>query len=68
MLSQFHEARTLLRGHTATPAATIEFAVPHTLSLTYFPRWLQRIEHNLLVAIDRPPLVLTHLPHRLPLE
>ena len=47
MLSQFHEARTLLRGHTATPAATIEFAVPHTLSLTYFPRWLQRIEAHL---------------------
>ncbi|MFM0046211.1 LysR substrate-binding domain-containing protein [Paraburkholderia sediminicola] len=44
MLSQFHEARALLRGHTATPQATIEFAVPHTLSLTYFPRWLQRIE------------------------
>ncbi len=47
MLSQFHEARTLLRGHMATPAATIEFAVPHTLSLTYFPRWLQRIEAQL---------------------
>ncbi|HEY1608061.1 MAG TPA: LysR family transcriptional regulator [Paraburkholderia sp.] len=47
MLSQFHEARTLLRGHTATPATTIEFAVPHTLSLTYFPRWLQRIEAKL---------------------
>ncbi len=47
MLSQFHEARTLLRGHTATPPATIEFAVPHTLSLTYFPRWLQRIEAQL---------------------
>jgi LysR family transcriptional regulator, hypochlorite-specific transcription factor HypT len=44
MLSQFHEARALLRGHTATPQTTIEFAVPHTLSLTYFPRWLQRIE------------------------
>ena len=47
MISQFHEARTLLRGHTATPEATIEFAVPHTLSLTYFPRWLQRIEAKL---------------------
>ena len=47
MLSQFHEARTLLRGHTATPEATIEFAVPHTLSLTYFPRWLQHIEAKL---------------------
>jgi LysR family transcriptional regulator, hypochlorite-specific transcription factor HypT len=47
MLSQFHEARTLLRGHTATPETTIEFAVPHTISLTYFPRWLQRIEAKL---------------------
>ena len=51
MLSQFHEARTLLRGQTATPAATIEFAVPHTLSLTYFPRWLQRIEAQTRAAI-----------------
>ena len=40
MLSQFHEARTLLRGQGGVPSATIEFAVPHTLSLTYFPRWL----------------------------
>jgi DNA-binding transcriptional LysR family regulator len=44
MLSQFHEARTVLRGHGRAPAATIEFAVPHTLSLTFFPRWLNRIE------------------------
>ena len=44
MLSQAHEARTLLRGHVGAPVPTIEFAVPHTLSLTYFPRWLQRIE------------------------
>jgi DNA-binding transcriptional LysR family regulator len=47
MLSQFHEARTLLRGHTATPAATIEFALPHTLSLTWFPGWLQALEAKL---------------------
>src|ERR1700709_120519 len=44
MLSQFHEARTLLRGQGGVPAATIDFAVPHTLSLTYFPLWLQHIE------------------------
>jgi LysR family transcriptional regulator, hypochlorite-specific transcription factor HypT len=44
MLSQFREARTVLRGTAGAPAATIEFAVPHTLSLTYFPHWLQRIE------------------------
>jgi DNA-binding transcriptional LysR family regulator len=44
MLSQFREARAVLRGHSGAAAATIEFAVPHTLSLTYFPRWLQHIE------------------------
>lgn len=47
MLSQFHEARTLLRGQTGVPDATIDFAVPHTLSLTYFPRWLHHIEARL---------------------
>ncbi|WP_246796730.1 LysR family transcriptional regulator [Burkholderia perseverans] len=47
MLSQAHEARTVLRGHAAAPVPTIEFAVPHTLSLTYFPFWLQRIEAKL---------------------
>ncbi|PLZ03330.1 LysR family transcriptional regulator [Burkholderia sp. WAC0059] len=47
MLSQVHEARTLLRGRSATPAMAIEFAVPHTLSLTYFPHWLQRVEAQL---------------------
>lgn len=65
MLSQFHEARALLRGHTATPAATVEFAVPHTLSLTFFPRWLQRIEarigpiHTRLRALNVHDAVLS---------
>jgi DNA-binding transcriptional LysR family regulator len=47
MLAQFHEARMMLRGHSAAQAETVEFAVPHTLSFTYFPRWLQRVEANL---------------------
>src|SRR5581483_4757831 len=29
MLSHMQESRSLLRGHLGTPAATIEFAVPH---------------------------------------
>jgi DNA-binding transcriptional LysR family regulator len=44
MLAQAREARTLLRGQGGAQVATIEFAVPHTLSLTYFPRWLSRLE------------------------
>jgi len=47
MLAQAREARVLLRGHVRAPVATIEFAVPHTLSLTYFPRWLQKIEAHM---------------------
>lgn len=65
MLSQAHEARTLLRGHIGAPVPTIEFAVPHTLSLTYFPQWLQRIEarmgpiHTRLRALNVHDAVLS---------
>ena len=47
ILSQAHEARALLRSQEGTPAATIEFAVPHTLALTFFPQWLSGIEAEL---------------------
>jgi DNA-binding transcriptional LysR family regulator len=47
ILSQAHEARALLRSQEGTPAATIEFAVPHTLALTFFPNWLLGIETEL---------------------
>ncbi|MEJ0002644.1 MAG: LysR substrate-binding domain-containing protein [Pararobbsia sp.] len=47
MLSQAHEVRALLRSRERTPAATIEFAVPHTLALTFFPQWLSAIEADL---------------------
>jgi DNA-binding transcriptional LysR family regulator len=63
LLSQMRETRTLLRGQSGALAATIEFAVPHTLSLTFFPRWLERVEA--LLAGDRPhdgmPLLRTRL-------
>lgn len=47
LLSQFHEARALLNNNTTISATAIKFAVPHTLSLTYFPRWLQHIKTQL---------------------
>lgn len=46
MLNQAREARTLLRGQGAVSGATIDFAVPHTLSLTFFPRWIQAIDER----------------------
>lgn len=40
MLGQIHSMRALLRGKRPTAQTTIDFAVPHTLSLTYIPKWL----------------------------
>jgi len=69
LLSQMRETRTLLRGQSGAPTTTIEFAVPHTLSLTFFPRWLQHVEtllassqgHEREHEHDRRPLVRTRL-------
>jgi DNA-binding transcriptional LysR family regulator len=47
MLNQAREARILLRGQGAMSATTIEFAVPHTLSLTFFPRWIDAVDAHL---------------------
>ncbi len=65
LLSQMRETRTLLRGQSGAPTTTIEFAVPHTLSLTFFPRWLQHVETLLASGQgherDPRPLVRTRL-------
>lgn len=47
MLSQAQEARALLREQRSADASVIDFAVPHTLSLTFFPRWLESLERKL---------------------
>ena len=40
MRKRIQDARALVRGERASSANTIQFAVPHTLALAYFPRWL----------------------------
>lgn len=47
LLTQMRETRALLRGQAGAADTTIELALPHTLSLTFFPRWLQRISRRL---------------------
>lgn len=47
MLSQAQEARALLREQRSVDASVIDFAVPHTLSLTFFPYWLETLERTL---------------------
>jgi DNA-binding transcriptional LysR family regulator len=44
MLAGIATARSLLQGQRAAAAGEIDFAAPHTLSLTWFPRWLMEIE------------------------
>jgi DNA-binding transcriptional LysR family regulator len=46
MLSQIINTRALLRGNRPTAPITVDFAVPHTLSLTYIPKWLSRVEQS----------------------
>ena len=40
MLKRIQDSRALVRGERASSTNTVQFAVPHTLALTFFPRWL----------------------------
>lgn len=44
MLGQINNARALLRGKRPTAQTMVDFAVPHTLSLTFMPKWISRLE------------------------
>jgi DNA-binding transcriptional LysR family regulator len=46
MLASILNTRALLRGQRAAAAGEIDFAAPHTLSLTWFPHWLMEIEQG----------------------
>lgn len=43
MLQAMHNTRAMLRAHGTSDEDMIEFAVPHTLSLTFFPEWVTTI-------------------------
>lgn len=65
MLGQINNARALLRGKRTSTQTTIDFAVPHTLSLTYVPKWLTALElgfgemHTRLLALNVHDAVMT---------
>jgi DNA-binding transcriptional LysR family regulator len=46
MLGQINNARALLRGKRTAVQSTVDFAVPHTLSLTFVPKWLSELQNN----------------------
>jgi len=47
MLAQVSETRALMRGQRSSNGLVLDFAVPHTLSLTFFPEWLKALERKL---------------------
>lgn len=65
MLGQINNARALLRGKRPTAQTTIDFAVPHTLSLTFMPKWMTELEagfgtmHSRLIALNVHDAVMT---------
>jgi DNA-binding transcriptional LysR family regulator len=65
MLGQINNARALLRGKRPTAQTTIDFAVPHTLSLTFMPKWVTELEagfgplNSRLIALNVHDAVMT---------
>src|SRR5471032_2550106 len=65
MLGQINNARALMRGKRPTALSTVDFAVPHTLSLTYMPRWIRLLEADFgplstrLIALNVHDAVMT---------
>ncbi|WP_240162460.1 LysR family transcriptional regulator [Glaciimonas sp. PAMC28666] len=65
MLGQINNARALMRGKRPTGLSTVDFAVPHTLSLTYMPRWIRLLETDFgplttrLIALNVHDAVMT---------
>lgn len=46
MLRQLYEARGMLRGHQPVSDREVQFAVAHTLSLTFFPQWFEQLNRR----------------------
>lgn len=65
MLGQINNARALMRGKRPTGHTTVDFAVPHTLSLTYMPKWMTGLEagfgaiNTRLIALNVHDAVMT---------
>jgi DNA-binding transcriptional LysR family regulator len=65
MLGQINNARALLRGKRPATHSAVDFAVPHTLSLTYMPKWITSLEKGFgsinarLIALNVHDAVMT---------
>lgn len=52
-LRRTYDMRTVLRGQAPGHVDTVRFAVAHTLSLTYFPKWLSKLKDALGNVVAR---------------
>ncbi len=65
MLGQINNTRAMLRGKRPTAQTTIDFAVPHTLSLTFMPKWMTELGtafgslNSRLIALNVHDAVMT---------
>ena len=46
MLQALQNPRAMLRGHNSAGQDVIEFALPHTLALTFFPAWVSSLREK----------------------
>jgi LysR family transcriptional regulator, hypochlorite-specific transcription factor HypT len=46
VLRELYDARAMVRGSHPIPADTLQFAVPHALSLGFYPKWQTRVERG----------------------
>lgn len=46
ILGNINQTRLMLRGNRLNAQSVIEFAMPHTLSLTFMPKWLNDLYKN----------------------
>jgi LysR family transcriptional regulator, hypochlorite-specific transcription factor HypT len=60
MLRRTYDMRTMLRGQAPVAGDAVQFAVAHTLSLTYFPRWLKLLKDEFGPILARVVAVNVH--------
>jgi DNA-binding transcriptional LysR family regulator len=46
MLQSLQTSRSMLRGHASHNQSLVEFALPHTLALTFFPIWIAGLQQQ----------------------
>jgi len=46
ILQTLQTSRAMLRGHPSSEEHVIDFAIPHTLALTFFPQWIKNLQNK----------------------